>query len=498
MKMSAIGARAGRQASRRVLRVECLENRRLLSVGTTALASTSASADSAFVAAHPAGAATTTTAPPTISKVVVSTTQRVITWNAAAATGVASSSLAIDGTAVTNQFGPYVAPPGVNYSGVFGGLSSGVHTYVITATDGIGRTSTVAGNFNVPGPTISRVVVSVAKGVISWNAAAIYGVASSSLAIDGAPVANQYGPFVAPPGVNFSGTFGSLSTGSHSYVITALDGFGNSTQFTGTFRVGPTISQVVVSQTQNVITWNAAALAGVASTSLTIDGAAIKHLAGPFIAPPGVNFAGSLGTLAAGNHTYVIAATDGAGRSTTLTGTFVVGPVISQVVVSTASNVITWNAAAAKGVVGSSITIDSQAVSKVQGPFVSPPGVSYSATFGTLSSGTHNYTITAIDGAGNTSTLSGTFSVGPVISNVVVSTTEGTITWNAAAVKGVASSTVTIDAGSVPMQGPTVVAPGLNFTGLFGILPAGSHTYLISAIDGAGVTTQLAGTFFVS
>ncbi len=191
--------------------------------------------------------------------------------------------------------------------------------------------------------------------------------------------------------------------------ITATDNAGNSAQHTGTFVVGPMISQVMVSVTQGTITWNVAAAYGVASSSLTIDGAAVTNLFGPYTAPPGVNYSGTFSTLSAGSHTYAITATDDAGNSTQRTGTFVVGPMISQVVVSVTQGTITWNVAAAYGVAGSSLTIDGAAVDKVDGPYTAPPGVNYAAVYGVLQAGEHSYTITAIDDAGNSTQYVGTF-----------------------------------------------------------------------------------------
>ena len=60
------------------------------------------------------------------------------------------------------------------YAGVFGTLAAGAHTYVITATDKLGVTSTLSGQFTVPvdpGPTISAVAFAFAKGFMSWTEA---------------------------------------------------------------------------------------------------------------------------------------------------------------------------------------------------------------------------------------------------------------------------------------------------------------------------------------
>jgi hypothetical protein len=179
---------------------------------------------------------------PTISGVAIPTAKKSITWNAADSEGVASCSLKIDGKNVKKVYGPYAASSGVNYSGVFGSLSAGRHTYVIAATDKKGHASSLTGSFNVVaatnvGPAISGVVVSTAKRLITWNAADADGVASCSLKIDGKNAKKLYGPFAASSGVNFAGSYGSLSAGVHTYTITATDKKGHTTTTTGTFKV---------------------------------------------------------------------------------------------------------------------------------------------------------------------------------------------------------------------------------------------------------------------
>ncbi len=71
----------------------------------------------------------------------------------------------------------------------------------------------------------------------------------------------------------------------------------------------------------------------------------------------------------------------------------------------------------------SSLTVDGKAA-KIYGPYTATSGVNYSGVFGTLSAGSHNYTITATDKLGNASQYTGSFNVaantGPTISSVVV------------------------------------------------------------------------------
>lgn len=289
-------------------------------------------------AATPVTITSTAAAPslaPKISSVVVVTAKNTISWNALDADGIAGSTVKIDGKKVSKIYGPSAASSGVNYAGVFSKLSAGRHTYVITATDKKGHSSSLTGTFSVVatanyGPSIGSVAVSSTKKSITWNAADADGVAGSSLKIDGKKVSKIYGPYAAKSGVNFAGAFNKPSAGHHTYVITATDKKGHSSSFTGTFdvlgiaNVGPAISYVVVNTASGSITWNVADADGIASSSLKVDGIKVSKVYGPSSAKSGVNYSGTLGTLAAGMHNYVITATDKTGHTSTMVGSFTV------------------------------------------------------------------------------------------------------------------------------------------------------------------------------
>ena len=113
--------------------------------------------------------------------------------------------LTVDGASVSKVYGPYTAASGVNFSGQFGTLAAGNHTYVITATDKLGNSSTYQrpvhrGRHNQPGPVIGGVYVLPASGVMSWNAVDADGVAGATLTVDGASVSKVYGPTRPPRG----------------------------------------------------------------------------------------------------------------------------------------------------------------------------------------------------------------------------------------------------------------------------------------------------------
>jgi hypothetical protein len=127
----------------------------------------------------------------------------------------------------------------VNYSGAFGALASGTHTYTITASDKTGHSSVLFGKFTVTnsGPVISNVVIVPAKKRMTWNAQDTDGVRASSLTVDSKAVSRVCGPYLAKSGVNFSAVLGTFTPGTHTYTITAVDKLGNRSQYKGSFRV---------------------------------------------------------------------------------------------------------------------------------------------------------------------------------------------------------------------------------------------------------------------
>ena len=413
--------RRTRQAGHCVLRLERLEGRELLSIGlglTAPPPSGHPSAAQTFLTAtkHAVAAGDSTDSAPVISGVAVNSPQGgEISWNVTDAAGVQSSSVTIDGNAATKLYGPFTAASGVNYAAVYGTLAVGPHTFVITATDSNGATSQDTGTFTLVGPAISRVAIaSPQAGEISWNVLDAAGVQSSSITIDGNPPTTLSGPYTAAHGVNYAAVYGTRAAGTHTYVIAATDANGITSQASGTFTlVGATISGVAVNQSKGEISWNAADPAGVQSAAITIDGTAVTNLKGPYTAFASVNYVALYGTLAAGTHTFAITVLDGAGIVSQYTGTLVVGPVISGVVVSTTSGQINWNVSdGGINLTSTTLSIDGLADQNQYGPFTAANGsANYYAAFGALAAGTHNYVITAVDSNNNSTTYSGSFTI---------------------------------------------------------------------------------------
>jgi FtsP/CotA-like multicopper oxidase with cupredoxin domain len=192
-----------------------------------------------------------------------------------------------------------------------------------------------------------------------------------------------------------------------------------------------------------------------------------------------------------------------------------IGPAISSVVViqtappytpsfTTAQSLkMTFNATDPYGVTGAAVTLDGR-VKAVNGPYAAPVGVNFSTTFGKLSAGVHNYSIVATDRIGNRTSpaYTGQFTVvvaanvlSTMISQIVVTPSKGSMTWNAYSPSGVASSTLTVDGKAARVSGPYAAASGVNYSGNYGALAAGNHSFVISVTDKLGAASQYVGTF---
>jgi hypothetical protein len=258
----------------------------------------------------------------TAVSLAVSGAKPVVTWTVSATPGIASTVLIVDGKAVaTSKLSG--SKTQANYSAAIAGLklSAGTHSYVIKATDTAGApiTTQCSGTFLVVGPTVKSVGISIAKGVLTWNATSPNGMSSVAVTIDGKRVTQVSGPSAVG---NYSGTMGLPTIGTHKYAITATDKVGKTSTLSGSFVVtAPTIGNVAMATAKGFMTWFATASRGVASVGLTVDGKQVSKTSGPNAAG---NCSGTFGALSAGTHRYVITVTDKGGKATTLAGSFVV------------------------------------------------------------------------------------------------------------------------------------------------------------------------------
>jgi C1A family cysteine protease len=179
---------------------------------------------------------------PAISNVVVNATTSAnktsLTWHVSDAAGIMSTKLTIDGRNVSvwkTSGNRYDA----NYS-ASATLAAGTHTFTITEVDNQRVSQTYTGTFTVAAtaPTISNVAVEVSQSAvttISWKVSDGDGVGSTTLTLD-----EQVLQARKLPGNRTAARYSAsttLAAGTHTYTITAVDSFGVSSTYSGTFTI---------------------------------------------------------------------------------------------------------------------------------------------------------------------------------------------------------------------------------------------------------------------
>lgn len=270
----------------------------------------------------------------------------VMTWIASNVEQIVSQRVTVDGKAMTSVGGPY---GGRYYTCSIGAWPVGGHTYAINATNMQGVISTITGTFTVVAPILPSIVSIVAAEFsapkngklesgerlrITWAASSSNGIASQSVTVDGRVAGTIAGPF---KGLYYSCTIGAYAAGNHTYRIKSTDSKGDSSAVTGSFVVvnppppticGVAIGEAVVPKNGRLeareklrITWIATSPRGIASHTVTVDGRTIGSIGGPY---GGLYYSCAIGVYSAGQHAYVIKATDSKGLRSTTSGTFTV------------------------------------------------------------------------------------------------------------------------------------------------------------------------------
>jgi hypothetical protein len=286
---------------------------------------------------------------PTISKVKTKATTSdkaaTIAWNVADIDGIANVALSIDGgepIAMSQKAGAKSS----NYS-YSAKLTAGTHSYTITALDSAGAAAASStGTLTVKGttPAIKNVKATAKTSgdttTITWTVYDIDGIGSTTLKIDGSAVAAGITQVANADGSVTYTYMGLQSAGKHTFTVGAIDAAPSpvsAKQAKGSFTVkptAPTVSNIVTAGTTDdaAIAWTVYDVDGIGSVSLTIDGKAVNSslitVSVKSNAEASYSYAGS---LAAGEHTYLITVTDAKKVSGKATARFVVVAVSTSV-----------------------------------------------------------------------------------------------------------------------------------------------------------------------
>ena len=297
----------------------------------------------------------------------------------------------------------------------------------------------------------------------------------------------------------------------YHYRITATDSSGNHTYYVGTFTaglVGPTVV-TPAGATPATVTGTSTELRVLGDddggeADLTYTWSVADKPAGaadPTYGASGTNAAkNTIATFSqAGSYTFQVTITDADGLSTTDTVGVTVNQTLLSFTVSPATATLNVNQTqqfTATGYDQFGAAMASQFVWSV----TSGNGLIDDAGLYTASSAGGSATITATSGSLNSSAaITVTSLAGSTISHVVVVPAKGLITWNVQDSDGVQRTHLTVDGIAVSkIYGPYVAASGVDFSGIFGTLAAGSHNYVITATDMLGNSSQYSGTFTVA
>ena len=260
-----------------------------------------------------------------------------LSWAVNGLDTVKSSTLTVDGTAVTTIYGPYAAGSNTYFlSGVFGPLSVGSHNYVISVDGSTGTTATTVGSFNVQPPNVSITNISLTTAttknttltsadrlLVTWTVVARQDNPKMYVEIDNNNSITPVNVSVAAKDGSYtlSAVFGPIAPGQHTITVAVADSSGYLLQQSGTFSVqnaGPVIDRIVVAEAtpkngqldptdQLVLTW---AVEGrrqrreqIVEDRWRADEHRLRALPGRGRA---IYFAGVFGPLALGTHYYAI------------------------------------------------------------------------------------------------------------------------------------------------------------------------------------------------
>ncbi len=293
-----------------------------------------------------------------------------------------------------------------------GSLADGSHTITVKATDAASNSGTDFRTFTIDtiGPNVAITAAppantNVNPASVSFSVSG--GAVSTACDVDGGGFGACSSPF----------TTGTLSQGSHTITIKALDAVGNPGTATATFTVdtiAPTVSitapadNSLTNNTKPPVTFTTAG--SPSSTQCQIDAGAFAACSSPFT--PAV-------ALADGAHTITVKVTDLATNTSSATITINIDATKPTVVFNTVPPANTnVNPATVTFTVGGAPTVtdcsvDGGAFAVCSSPF----------TTATLTQGAHTIVVRVTDAATNTNQISTSFTVDTIAPTVSITTT---------------------------------------------------------------------------
>ncbi|SFD89922.1 Ig-like domain (group 3) [Chitinophaga sp. CF118] len=420
------------------------------------------------------------------------------------------------------QVGTTTADASGNYTYTFTtGLTEGVHSITVTATDAAGNVSgmspalNITIDINAPSTPAAPVLVGGNNGVINNNKPTITGSAEANSTVTIYSDGMSVGTTTADASGNYTYTFtAGLTDGAHAITVTATDAAGNVSGMSPALNItvdttSPTTppAPVLVGGINGVISNNKPTITGSAEANSTViiykGGVVLDSV----IANASGNYTYTFATaLVDGTYSITVKDKDAAGNVSAMspalsitidTGAPATPP--APVLVGGINGVINDATPDIRGVAeaNSTVTIYSDGVQV--GTTTTGASGSYTYTFTTnLTDGAHAITVTATDAAGNTSAASPALNIkvdtqAPATppAPLLVGGTNDLTTDPTPDIKGSAepNSTVTIYSDGAMVATVTADASG-NYTYTFtNELLDGVHSVTVTATDAAGNTS---------
>lgn len=405
--------------------------------------------------------------------------------------GVASTQCALDGAAFTNCTSP------LNLTA----LSQAKHTLIIRATDmaankSADATATWQVNLTAATITISSSPANVsnqtsANFAFSATPAPATTIASYLCSIDAAAAATCTSPIA----------YTALKDGNHTFSVSAVDSSGiTSSPLTKTWLVDTVAPTIAFNLTPPALDKSAAPSfqfttsdgtgSGVASTQCSLDGATFATCANPL----------ALTGLTEGSHTLKAHALDNASNaSLDISYTWAIDLTVPVVKILTGPATASTSASATFTFSATDLPA-STGLSKVQCMLDTAAFVACTSpvTYSALLDGSHTFSVSALDNAGNLTLTSQTWVINtkipPTINNLsgptncLVGLCSTTVTWTITDTLGLPVTTTCAVNGGLAVQ---CTSP-FNITS--GLTASGAQTFVLTATDTNGVkaTGQLA------
>ncbi|MDQ3865593.1 MAG: Ig-like domain-containing protein [Actinomycetota bacterium] len=372
------------------------------------------------------------------------------------------------------------------------GLTEGVHTFSVRATDPAGNTdetpATHTWRVDLTAPDAPTIDSPPNGSVTNTNVLTLAGAAEPGSAVEVFDGAVSRGSVAADASGRWVKSLASVADGEHTYTATATDAAGNTSAPSSAVRVvvdtaapNTTIGTGPLATTRfTSASFTFAADDPAATFACRLDGAPFTACTSPK----------SYSGLAEGTHTFEVRATDAAGNSdptpATRTWTIDATPPAAPTIDSPAEgSTSTTGTVTLSGTAEPGSTVQLFEGTTARGTTSVSAGGSWSRTLVGVPDGTHTYTAKASDAAGNASVASNA-------RTIVVDTTapETTIEAAPSALTNSASASFSFSTSetgatfecSLDGAAYTACSPPAAYAGL----AEGSHTFRVRARDAAG------------